>query len=94
MNMPFSTFRVLYEMIQENDDLYSMQIYSHKRQVNILNDQDLAIINIVFYPEEERVTVFHCDKPGHCNYDHGFDYQFDTNMMFACSNVMLKHYGY
>lgn len=89
---PIATFGVLYEMIQTHDELESMQIYAHKRQVNLLNDQDLSIMNIVFYSEERRATVFHCDTPGHCNYDKPYDYSFDDNIMLACSYVISSHY--
>lgn len=91
---PIATFGVLYELIQCNNELESLQIYSNKRQVNILNDQDLSIMNIVFYPEERRVTVYHCDIPGHCNYDEPYDYSFEDNILLACSYVISSYYGY
>lgn len=91
--IPFSTFGILYQMIQTHDELESMQIYSHKRQVNILDDHGLSILNIVFYPEEDRVSVFYCKDHGYCDYDNPSDFTFDTNMMLACSNVISKSHG-
>ena len=91
-SLPISTFKMLYELMQIEDEFEDIQIYSNKRQANILNDQGLSIINIVFYPEEDRVTVFHCDTPGYCNYDKPYDFNIHANMMLSCTYVLSNVY--
>lgn len=88
--IPFPTFGTLYQMIQNKDNLgsESIQVYANKRQVNFLDDQGLSFMNIVFYPEEGRVSVFHCEKHGYCDYNNPRDFTFDSNLFMACSDVI------
>ncbi len=69
------TFKHLYDYIQnapvdytgvhEIDDLWSLHIYSNKRQVNI-QKEGLSLLNIVF--DDNQVMVVGCTAPGYANY--------------------------
>ena len=89
---PMATFKNLYEMMQIEVEFEDLQIFSNKKQVNILNDQGLSIMNIVFYPEEDRVTVFHCDIPGYCNYDRPYYFNINASILLSCTAVLHDAY--
>ena len=60
-----TTFKGLYDFIQTKKS-DKLQIYSNRRQVNVLNADDLSICNIVF--DDDEVHVYACDRPGIADY--------------------------
>lgn len=71
------TFKDLFDFIQNNTS-DNLQIYSNKRQVNVLNEDGLSIMNLVFADEE--VHMYHCDRPGYAKYDQFLTYQYDEDI--------------
>lgn len=63
------TFKDLYVLIQRHVSSRYLQIYSNKHQVNILNDDGLSLLNIIFDDEDENVKLYRCPNPGYCDYD-------------------------
>lgn len=62
------TFNDLFRFIQNatKDEAKSLQIYSNKRQVNILDKDELSIMNILFTDDE--VHIYNCHRPGYADY--------------------------
>ncbi len=100
------TFRELYNFMQTADvddfghlklsDIWSLHIYSNKRQVNICQYHD-SLMNFVFLPEENVVAIYKCNTPGICEYGQPFHQNMDAIISvhneeyfeFMCS----AHYG-
>lgn len=76
------TFRDLKEYIQNGYANGNLQIYSNKRQVNVINKDDLALCSIVFNDSDE-VLIFTCDKPGYANYDSANKFLLDDSIIIA-----------
>ncbi len=62
------TFGELRKFVNDGNKDSRLQIYSHKRQVNVLNSEDLSLMNILFDDDEDEIHVYYVTRPGIANY--------------------------
>ena len=69
---------------------YSLHIYNTKRQVNIIDDDDLAEVAIVDAGDEYH--IYRSTRRGYINYDSYESYSADDNIYDVFNSVCEKKY--
>ena len=86
-----ATFKDLLHFLESVDtdgmytinNMWQLQIYNNRRQVNICDEDGLSHMNIVYCDKgkDMLVHIYNCQRAGYCDYNHPLEYQIDERVL-------------